>query len=190
MRCLICEQWSFSSICSSCQVTFLRPTIHSQKLVNGIEVVSFYPYDEIESLLHTKHTFIGSSVFTILARYSFLQFAQNYISSPSVVIPIDDHVRNGWSHTAILAKACKSTILHPCYNLLRAQNHVNYSGQTLSFRQANPRNFYYSGKNISEAILIDDIITTGITLIEASELLLSKGVNIPFCLTLSYVKRN
>ena len=59
MRCLMCENLTFSHICNPCQKLFLTPSLYKRKLPNNIEVISFYKYDEIKSLLHTKHTDLG-----------------------------------------------------------------------------------------------------------------------------------
>ncbi len=69
-----------------------------------------------------------------------------------------------------------------------AQNRVSYAGKTLQYRIENPRNFIYKGTSSVDAILVDDIITTGITLQEAQNVLLSHGVNVLFALTLADAK--
>ena len=71
-----------------------------------------------------------------------------------------------------------------------AQNRVNYSGQDLQSRLENPRDFLYKGKSNIDVILVDDIITTGITLQEAQKVLLSHGVNVLFALTLADVEES
>jgi competence protein ComFC len=49
----------------------------------------------------------------------------------------------------------------------------------------NPREFYYTGEQGIEAILIDDIITTGVTLQEAQQELERHGVEVLFAVTLA-----
>ncbi len=75
----------------------------------------------------------------------------------------------------------------PQYGSLMAQNRVNYSGKTLQFRLEHPREFIYNGRSNVDVILVDDIITTGITLQEAQKELISQGVNVLFALTLADV---
>jgi len=58
----------------------------------------------------------------------------------------------------------------------------------LDFRLENSRDFRYSGKSDIEAILVDDTITTGITLQEAYILLEKYNVNVLFALTLADAK--
>jgi competence protein ComFC len=67
---------------------------------------------------------------------------------------------------------------------------VNYSGKTLQFRLDHPRDFLYTGKSNTDVILVDDIITTGITLQEAQKVLMDHGVNVLFALTLADVEES
>jgi competence protein ComFC len=55
----------------------------------------------------------------------------------------------------------------------------------LEFRQKNKRNFYYSGKNNIKVILVDDLITTGETILQAKKVLEKNNCEILFALTLS-----
>ena len=104
-------------------------------------------------------------------------------------MPIDDHVRHGYSHSAILAKTTKP-FLAPLYGSLRAQNHKSYSGKSRAYRQANKRNFIFTCKREMDVILIDDIVTTGSTLEEAHETLKQHGVNVLFALVLADAREN
>jgi competence protein ComFC len=67
---------------------------------------------------------------------------------------------------------------------------VNYSGKSLQFRLEHPRDFVYKGKSNIDVILVDDIITTGITLQEAQKVLMTHGVNVLFALTLADVEES
>jgi len=67
---------------------------------------------------------------------------------------------------------------------------VNYSGRSLQFRLEHPRDFVYKGKSNIDVILVDDIITTGITLQEAQKVLMSHGINVLFALTLADVEES
>ena len=183
MRCLLCERWSLPLICKACQRRFLQPRISQRKLFGDFTVYSFYPYSEIKDLLLTKHTPIGRGVYKILAQNSLRLFAKEF-SSQAFVIPIDDLIEGGYSHTAILARALRSSYLTPLYGSLRARNRVNYSGKSLAYRLQNPRNFHYRGPK-SEIILVDDIVTTGTTLKEAYSVCYGEGADVLFALVLA-----
>ena len=183
---MLCERFSLTHICSPCQQNFLSPTLHKRKLPNGIEVISFYKYKEIKDLLHTKHTDLGYYIYNILADLSFKKFTQEFVFDSNIIsIGIDDRVKNGYAHTAILNKALHSKAITPKYTLLHSQNDLSYSGKSKEFRLSNPRDFILKDFKEQEVILVDDIITTGITLSEACNTLTCKNKEVLFCLTLA-----
>ncbi len=105
--------------------------------------------------------------------------------SPLAIIGIDETVKNGYSHVACLTHSMKTAVSTPFHASLLSQNSVRYAGKTLQYRLDHPRNFRYSGTEGVDAILIDDIITTGITLQEAQITLQEHDVNVLFALTLA-----
>lgn len=186
MRCLMCENLSLSHICKNCQNTFLAPSIYRRKIFGDIEVISFYKYDDIKNLLHTKHTDLGYYIFSILAKNSLTKFASEFSYEHKLTsIAIDDTINGSYSHTAILNKALKSDFITPKFNKLRAKNRVSYSGKSREFRMLNPRNFELSEFRERELILVDDIVTTGSTFTQAISLLHSNNKNTLFCLSLA-----
>ncbi|MCF6310593.1 MAG: ComF family protein [Sulfurimonas sp.] len=186
MKCLLCESLSLTHICNTCQTTFLTPSIYKRKILNNIEVISFYKYKEIKDLLHTKHTNLGYYIYSILAKNSMKKFASEFEYPNTITsIAIDDHIQSGYSHTAILNKALKSRYIKPNFNKLRANNRVSYSGKSREFRLLNPREFKLKEFKTNEVILIDDIITTGSTLTQAVQVIHSNKKEVLFCLTLA-----
>lgn len=186
MKCLMCENYSLTHICSSCQEIFLTPSLYKRKLSNGIEVISFYKYSEIKDLLFSKHTDLGFYIYTILAQRSFQKFTNEFeIGVETVSVAIDDNIRSGYSHTAILNKHLHSKHIKPLYGVLRAKNTLSYSGQSRAFRLMNPRDFQMKSFQQKSVILVDDIVTTGTTLSEASNLLRREDKEVLFCLALS-----
>lgn len=186
MRCLLCERLSLLHICKECQDRYLKPSLYKRVLQDSTFVYSFYKYDEIKDLLHTKHTDLGFYIFSILAKNSFALFAKNFTyEHKTYSIAIDDNIKSGYSHTAILNRELKSSFITPLFNKLRAKNSINYSGKTKEFRLLNPRDFQLKNITKSDIILVDDIITTGTTLKEASKVLKQASNNTLFCLTLA-----
>ncbi len=186
MRCMVCESLSFWHICSPCQETFLTPSIYKRKIFNNIEVISFYKYSEIKDLLHTKHTDLGYYIYSILAKNSFKKFIQNFKFQYSVAsIAVDDHIHNGYSHTAILNRELKSEFIKPYFNKLRAKNRISYSGKSKEFRLLHPREFSVNKFKEQDVILVDDIITTGFTLNQAVASMKEQKKNPILCLTLA-----
>jgi len=189
MKCMLCENYSLTQhICSSCQENFLQPSLYKRTLSNGVEVFSFYKYEDIKPLLFTKHTNLGFYIYTLLAKLSFKKFAENFVFPESVAaIGVDDRVESGYAHTAILNHALKSKAIQPLYAKLHAQSNLSYSGKSKAFRVANPRDFKLKKFKQKNVILVDDIITTGTTLTEATNLLHQAQKDILFCLTLADV---
>jgi competence protein ComFC len=99
------------------------------------------------------------------------------------LIGVDESVTSGYSHVALLTSVTQYVI----HNGLIATNRVKYSGKSLNFRLNNPRKFHYTGVSNLDVILVDDIVTTGTTLLEAKEVLEQNGVNVLFGLTLADV---
>jgi len=190
MKCIICQNYSLKHICKNCQNKLLTPHLIKRTLSDGFKIYSFYHYSEIEELLKTKHTYIGASVYAILAKKAFSRFADEFEFPNKVyAIAVDDHVKRGYSHTAILTKALKSRNIQPIYSSLRARNHVTYSAKSLEYRLQNPRNFNYSFKSEIDAILVDDIVTSSTTLNEAKNKLLKCSVEPLFALTLADARK-
>lgn len=108
-------------------------------------------------------------------------------SSKILAISVDDNIERFYSHTAIITKAfCRASkgAFIPQFSKLIATNRVNYAGKNLEYRLKNPRNLIYKGAR-GDAVLIDDIITTGLSLTQAHECLAKSGVNVLYALTLA-----
>ncbi|WP_281951310.1 ComF family protein [Nitrosophilus kaiyonis] len=168
MRCLICERFSLKLICNSCQKEFLTPKLIKREIAKDFYVYSFYKYKEIEELIKTKHHFIGSFIFEILAQNSFKKFSNEFKSEEKIyALSIESKKIDQYSHTAILSNSLKSKTFIPLYNKLVAKNRITYSGKSYEYRIKNTRDFIYNGPKNVDIVLIDDIVTTGLTLKEA-----------------------
>jgi competence protein ComFC len=156
-----------------------------------LDVISFYKYITLESLLLTKHKPQGYRIYKALAQMTMKPFIEEFVEADERIIyliGVDEFIRNGYSHIAILTKAMKTKTSLPLHASLMAGNRVSYAGKGLEFRLHHPREFIYKGKQNIDAILIDDIITTGLTLQEAYRVLSENGVNVLFALVLADVE--
>ena len=189
MRCISCENLSWKIICKTCQNNLLQSSFNKRELKKDFFVYSFYKFDDVKELLNTKYEFYGDKVLNILATLSFKKFGSNFeFNSQVYAISIDDHARHEFSQTAILAKYLKSQNIIPIYNKLKATNIVKYAGKGLEFRKKNKRKFKYSGDKNIQVILVDDLVTTGSTILEAKKILEQNGCEVLFALTLSDAK--
>ena len=190
MRCYACSKFSLNIICKKCEEQFFRTTIGT-RTIGTLDVISFYKYSALESLLLTKHKPEGYRIYKALAKMTMKPFIHEFVESDDrivYIIGVDEFVKSGYAHVALLTRAMKTKYSKPLHSSLIARNRVNYSGKDLQFRLSNPRDFIYSGKRNIDAILVDDIITTGITLQEAQKVLIKSNVNVLFALTLADVE--
>ena len=190
MRCYSCSKISFNIICKRCKEQLFRTAIGT-RTIGTLDVISFYKYSALESLLLTKHKPEGYRIYKALAKMTMQPFIEEFIESDDrdvYIVGVDEYVKSGYAHVALLTHAMKTKHSIPLHSTLMARNRVNYSGKDLQFRLANPRDFVYSGKSNIDVILVDDIITTGITLQEAQKVLMQSGVNVLFALTLADVE--
>jgi len=190
MRCLSCHELSVHTFCKLCKDKLLKPSVTTRRF-NSLEVYSFFKYQTIEDLLLTKHTPQGFNVYKSLARLSFKPFIKEFMKNDGrelSVVGIDENVRSGYSHVALLTNEMRHKNIQVQHAKLMAKSKINYSGQSLQFRLEHPRKFVYTGLKNIEAILVDDIVTTGTTLKEAKEVLEKSGVEVLFALTLADVE--
>ena len=192
MRCYSCSKLSFKIICKTCKEQLFVPTVSTRK-VGTLDVISFFKYATLESLLHTKHKPEGYRIYKALANMTVKPFIEEFVESDDrdvYIVGIDEFVKSGYAHVALLTRAMRRKSSIPQHSALMAQNRVNYSGKSLQFRLEHPRDFVYTGKSNIDVILVDDIITTGITLQEAQKVLMTHGVNVLFALTLADVEES
>jgi len=193
MRCISCHRFSREVVCAPCRERLLVPAI-TRRTVGTLEVVSLFGYRTLEPFLLTKHSPVGHRIYGYLGD-NFLapflsEFAERLTSESAIrLIGIDEHVGHGYSHTAQLLHGVKHPRLDVLHGKLLARNRVDYAGKTLQYRLDHPRNFRYTGPSGGEAILIDDVITTGLTLQQAQQVLASKGVDILYAVTLADAQR-
>lgn len=185
MRCANCGAWSLRIICPTC-LKILAQTNTGIREIEGFKIYYFYKYSEISKLISSKHHVYGHKIFSLLADLTFKKFSQNYKFGQKIaVLPLDDNVRSGFSHTAILAHALKSKELTPVYKALRAKSKVKYSGKSLNFRKKNPRKFELLKDFNEPIILVDDLVTTGLSMLEAKKLLNKANKDVLFGLVLA-----
>jgi len=193
MRCFSCNNFSIEAVCKSCVQDFLTPEM-IQKEVGNVEVISFFDYYLTVEFIKSKYTTSGYRVYKFLSKKFIAPFVESYMQGlkgerPLYLIGVDENVKRGYSNVAQMVHygALKSGAI-ALHNVLKAQSKVKYAGESLEFRLNHPRNFVYRGPKDIDAILIDDTVTTGTTIEEASRVLQANNVNIHFALTLANAK--
>jgi len=186
MRCISCEQLSCQILCDNCQENLLTPAFYKRELTKDFFVYSFYKFEEVKELLSSKYHFYGDRVYKALGKIAFKKFSSNFEYPNKVIaLPVDDRIKEHFSHTAILAHSLKIENIQVVFNTLQSTNNIQYAGKPLEFRKKNKRDFLYRGAKDIEVILIDDVVTTGTTLLEAKKVLEKNGCKVLFALTLS-----
>ena len=191
MRCLGCQRLSFSIVCSECHDRLFAPEI-STRTAGSLDVITLYAYSSIEPFILTKHDPLGYRVYRYFARKQIRPFLRRFAEGrkdPIYLVAVDDRVDSGYAHTAVLSRYAAVENIRPLTGVLHARNRVRYAGKPLSYRLENPRDFRYRGPSGIRAILLDDVVTTGLTLQEAYTELLGHGVEVLFALTLADARR-
>lgn len=189
MRCILCLRFTLGGICGQCQKSLLKPSLFKRKLPSGLTVYSFYPYNEIENLLLTKHTDIGAKVYKQIAR-AITPAVLKLLDSDSSLVAIEGKKLSPYSHTAVLINELKRVHKNALKGALIDKSSRKYSGKSLAYRVKNPRDFELKKvqKLSKSVVLLDDIVTTGLTLQNAAQKLSENGFSVKFAITLADAK--
>lgn len=193
MKCLVCGRWHWRMICKAC-LDSIPLRFSSRKLTDSISVYSFYAYSDVSLLMQSKYQLVGSRVLKLLAhraaQYFFTHIDFTDFGQKVGLVGLDDYPYGAYSHTGVIIRAFEKESRGECkgvYGALKARNTIKYAGESLAFRQDNPKGFYFT-RNISYPfiVLVDDIITTGTSFKEAINVCLSLSVDarVVCCLSL------
>lgn len=190
MKCFNCGSFALLSLCEDCISELGEFSLGIRELKSDFKVYSFYKYRDIKHLIHSKHKFYGYFAFNALAKISFARF-KDFFAPPHLInaVALDDKVENGlYSHSAILARHLKTNFVKPLYRVLHSKSNARYSGQSVAFRQKHKRQYELLKKPQFPVILVDDIVTTGLSLCEAKEILEKNKISVLFALVLADAK--
>lgn len=188
MYCVICLRLNFFIICQKC-LDSLWHIKSTRELNNGLKVFSSLAFSELKMLLYTKDNIIGSRIFKRLGSYGVKQFFHTHTDlldlsrqQVAIICVRNKHV-GAYSHSAILARCFKKFGFQVFYNALITGNDIRFMRLTLQERKNISREFTFKlsclkEKEMSAVILVDDVITTGQTLLEASNLIESNAIKV------------
>lgn len=188
MRCILCQRLNIKIFCKSCEREYLIPEVKI-RLIQDIRVYSFYDKDVCDLFLSSKYYAIGSKVYKALSDLS-AQCFQKYLlanqllssNTKPISLGIDSQLKRAYSHTAILLRSFNQ-IFQPNYTQLHAKNSVQYAGMSLEFRKNHPKGLTYS-LGEKTCVVLDDIITTGTSMLEARDVIRAGGGKFLFGVTL------
>lgn len=190
MYCAVCGKLKWYIICKHCLENL--EYIDSKRILdNNVKVFSSFSFSELQFLLTSKNNIIGSRIFKRLGMYGIYKFLTNYPDLAKLnkqqiaVLSIRNSAIGAYSHSAILAQCFKSYGFKVFHNALIIGNNSRFSHLSREERQKMGRNFYFKfTKNYAGIIIVDDIVTTGQTLLEASEIIIKNGYTPLFAWTL------
>lgn len=185
ISCLLCGTYG-SDICTSCSSTFTWPKYQKRKWVT-----SFWNYRDPNVEIVLRH--IKSMPNNRIARYCAQLFSERILNRPRnpdlwVIIPIPiartRFRQRGFNQSELIARAMSHRFtIQLLTSVLVKTHHTKKQGTTRS-REERAQNITGSfsvdhqhliqGKHI---ILIDDIVTTGSTLLEARHALIKAGAH-------------
>ncbi len=190
MYCVVCGQLSWHIICKSCLHNIWH--VDSKRILhNNVKVFSSFAFSELKFLLASKNHIIGSRIFKCLGYYGVYKFFASYPNLAALhkkyiaVISIRNHTIGAYSHSAILAQCFQKYGFQVFHNALIIGNNSRFAFLGRQEREKIGRNFHFTLKKEYESIiLVDDIITTGQTLFEASQILMQNNHTPLFAWTL------
>lgn len=187
MLCFNCNNFSLFTFCSKCKKELLDFKIKRIVLKNQLIVYSFYEYSKIKKLLWHKHYLSGYFLLHNLAKFTFKRF-DFALQEKANIIAVDDDITSGYSHTSILAKYLQNKNAKVLYSAILKKNNISYKGKSKSYRKINKKGFYLAKKPKYPVILVDDILTTGSTLMQAYKMLKKEKIRVLFAVVLADVK--
>ena len=181
MYCVICGRCRFSLICKTCLENLWYVEIRRQ-LGNNLRVFSSYPLSEIKHFIYSKNNIIGSRILKILGKYALQRFLEDNAALAnidkrytSVVCVRGRHV-GLYSHSAILAHCFKKYGFSISYNALISQSDKKFSHLGRNARISADRDFTFKlDSRFDSVIIVDDIVTTSQTLLQASNAIINAG---------------
>ncbi|WP_237022187.1 ComF family protein [Helicobacter trogontum] len=190
MYCSVCGKLKWHIICNKC-LSHLEYIDSKRVLDNGVKVFSNFAFSELKLLLTSKNNIIGSRIFKRLGVYAISMFFKRYKDLATLknqkiaVLSIRNKTIGVYSHSAILAQCFRMYGFKVFHNALIIGNDSHFSHLKREERQRIGRNFtFHFKRDYMGVIIVDDIITTGQTLFEASNIIMQNDYTPLFAWTL------
>lgn len=185
-RCVLCARnMSGVALCAPCQKHFTPPNLRCDEIIVAQSYRTPSIRKAVRALKYRSATILQETLAELLWKKSAPTLA-GFVSSGTVVVPVPMSAKRlrqrGFNQSALLASAVarRATLLFDEHALIKTR-HTRPQSETphRPARLANIRGAFavrqseaVRGKTI---ILVDDVITTGATIIEASRVLKNAG---------------
>lgn len=192
MICLVCNNPTFDGVTHpKCRGKYTIDGAFSAVAYKGVVKKLIYNFKYKPFLSDLKNT-LNELFYESIIQNEIFQKA--YISKP-ILVPIPLHSKRlrkrGYNHARLLSEGLSKKLNLPMIEALqRTKNTKSQFGLNLKDRKENIRDAFsvfpnYSITQLPNIFLVDDILTTGSTLLEAARILKKNGVRRVWGLTLT-----
>lgn len=197
-RCPFCSKIiSANTYCCDSCIYLIEINPHIQKLANGCKCISAFPHKDLYRKAVLNYKFYNNKQYYVQFSLILKKIIEEKLSDikfdifSAVPMHRKKQAERGFDQVEILAKET-ARITKSCYKATLEQIELNKSQHKLdkTERKNNVCGIYkcinkrtVCNKSI---LLFDDIITTGSTLCECSNVLVENGAGEVYCITLNY----
>jgi competence protein ComFC len=192
--CLVCDKQTFDSKTHpKCKTKYTIDACFSAISYNKTARKLIYNFKYKPYLIELKNFLSQLFYESLIQNEEFIRYLTT--NNQWIIVPIPLHktkLKNrGYNQSEILAKELSKKFNFPTRNILeRIKNTKTQTGLEKEKRKHNVKGIFKSNFNIKKAnlenfILIDDVVTTGSTLLEAAKILKKEGAKNVIGLTLA-----
>lgn len=173
MRCLYCDKnitkYSFTSLffiddylCLDCRKKFIID--HKYVKINNLKIECLYKYDSLfkHVLMQYKECY-DEALYKVFLYVFFDYIRFKYKGYKIVLVPSskDKLNKRGFNHLRLIVEDLGLEIIDD----VKMYSEINQEGKNYTQRQKALNNYYYDGKYIDNALIFDDVLTSGSSII-------------------------
>lgn len=186
MICLACNRGSIDGLTHpKCQGEYVIDGAFAGIAYKGIMKKLIYNFKYKPYLADLNKTLVNLFYESLIQNELFVKTMEQFNNGTMVFAPIPLHVKRlrerGYNHAKLLAEGLSVKLNLPVLDILqRTRPTKSQFGLTLKERKKNIENVFVLNSSFvihnSSVLLVDDILTTGSTLLEAAKILKKNGI--------------